>query len=77
MKILPTVGLRPLKVSSRKRELLTMSQFRFVLKVAVGGATKNVAQFVDYFEFLLFSGAREKESLRVRWSDLDFGQGQV
>jgi len=44
---------------------------------AATGATKNALQFVDYFSLLLYSGAREKEALRVRWADVDFENGQV
>jgi integrase len=73
---LPTHGLRPQKVSNRKRELLPLACFLKVL-AAAEGATKNSAQFADYFRFLLFTGAREKEALRIRWSDVDFTNAQV
>ncbi|MFM8359055.1 MAG: tyrosine-type recombinase/integrase, partial [Verrucomicrobiota bacterium] len=54
---LPTRGLRPLKVSQRKRELLPMDRFQAVLSVAPQ-ATKNATEFVDYFRLLLYTGAR-------------------
>jgi len=44
---------------------------------AATGATKNALQFVDYFSLLLYSGAREKEALRVGWADVDFENGKV
>jgi integrase len=73
---LPTHGLRPQKVSNRKRELIPLAHFLTVLSAAEG-ATKNSAQFADYFRFLLYSGAREKEALRIRWADVDFTNAQV
>ncbi len=73
---LPTHGLRPQKVSNRKRELLPLARFLTVLASAEG-ATKNASQFADYFRFLLYTGAREKEALRIRWADVDFPNAQV
>ena len=29
-------------------------------------------QLADYLRFLAFSGAREKEALRVKWADVEF-----
>jgi Phage integrase family len=39
--------------------------------------TKNGAQLRDYLQFLAYSGAREQEALRVRWSDVDLTTGRV
>ena len=33
---------------------------------------KNAQQLADYLHFLVFTGAREQEALRVRWADVDF-----
>jgi len=68
---LPTQGLRPLKVSARKRELVPLERFHQILTASFE-ATKNAPQFCDYFRFLLCTGAREQESLRVRWADVDW-----
>ncbi len=73
---LPTAGLRPLKTSTKKRALMEMATFDSVL-AASAGATKNTQQFRDYLRFLLFTGAREKEALRVSWADVDFSNEQV
>lgn len=73
---LPTHGLKPLKVSTRKRDMVPMATFTKVLE-ASGEATKNAVQFRDYYRFLLFSGAREREALAIRWEDVDFASKQV
>ncbi len=76
----------------RQRELVCREDFERVIaaageprfrqsRLAVGsepaGPLKNAAQFADYVRFLIFSGAREKEALRVRWADVDFNQRLV
>lgn len=43
----------------------------------VGHSLRNAAQFGDYLRFLLYTGAREKEALRVRWADVNFDQARV
>ena len=39
--------------------------------------TKNADLLKFYLQFLALSGAREKEALPIRWSDVDFGNRQV
>lgn len=73
---LPTHGLRPQKVSQRIREFIPLDHFLKVLGCAEG-ATKNAVQFVDYYRFLLYTGARERETLRIPWADVDFVNRQV
>ncbi len=73
---LPMHGMRDLKVTMRQRELVPLNAFLRVL-AAAPAATKNAVEFTDYFRFLLYSGAREKETLRLRWSNVDFAEGQV
>lgn len=73
---LPTAGLRPLKVATKKRDLVEMTTFDAVL-AAAGEATKNAVQFRDYLRFLLCCGAREQEALRVSWADIDFENEQL
>ena len=38
---------------------------------------KNGRQFADYIRFLQYSGAREQEALRIRWSDVSLERGHV
>jgi integrase len=68
---LPTAGLKPLKVRTVKRQLLTPAQFEKLCGAArVCG--KNGDELVDYLKFLAFSGARCSEALRVKWADVNF-----
>ncbi len=83
----PIAGLKPLKVTFRKRSLCTAAdidkivdatcQSRINEKGETVSVTQNAEQFADYIRFLRFTGAREKESLRVKWVDVDFDGGRV
>ena len=83
----PIAGLKPLKVTVRKRSLCsaadidklvaTTSQTRSNEKGELVPVTQNAEQFADYIRFLQFTGAREKEALRVKWSDVDLAGGRL
>lgn len=60
-----------------KRELVTPTEFDRLIENARSACEKNGHQLVDYLQFLAFSGAREKEALRIRWSDVDFDRERV
>jgi len=60
-----------------KRPLLSPAQFDAVLAAVPLACEKNAVQFTDYLRFLGFTGAREVEALKVRWTDVDFTAGQV
>jgi integrase len=55
-----------------KRDLVTPAEFERLIKAAQSDCEKNGEQLVDYLRFLAFSGAREKEALRIKWADVDF-----
>jgi len=84
---LPTEGLRPLKITTRKRRLFTSEDLGKICVAAAGQrknesgklvpVTENADQFVDYIKFLAYSGARRNEALAMRWPDVDFKQGQL
>jgi integrase len=89
---LPTENLRPLKSKPRKRQLFlrkdidrllaTCLEPRFINgRVVKSGETghllKNGREFADYLRFLCFSGARMTETMRLRWSDVDWDNGQL
>jgi integrase len=57
---------------SPKRKLITPDEFNALLTVGCSACKKNGEQLADYLRFLAFSGAREKEALRIRWQDIDF-----
>jgi integrase len=54
-----------------KRKLITPDEFNALIKAARAACAKNGEQLSDYLRFLAFTGAREKEALRVRWEDVD------
>ncbi|MEY4385008.1 MAG: hypothetical protein RLY20_291, partial [Verrucomicrobiota bacterium] len=84
---LPIAGLKPLKVKTRKRDLTSATDIDRVVQTASGTrrndkgevvpVTANAEQFADYLRFLQFTGAREKEALRVKWADVDLDGGHV
>jgi integrase len=62
---------------SPKRELITPAEFNNLIKAARSACAKNGEQLADYLQFLAFSGAREKEALRIKWGDIDFRKERV
>jgi integrase len=60
-----------------KRDLVTPAQFDRLITAARNACEKNGDQLADYLRFLAFSGAREKEALRIKWADLDFERERV
>jgi len=60
-----------------KRQLITPTEFNNLIKAARRACAKNGEQLADYLQFLAFTGAREKEALRVRWEDVDFRNERV
>jgi integrase len=66
-----------------RRRLLTPEQFRnvleccFVKKDDGEPLTKNGQQLHDFLHLLAFSGAREQEALRLRWSHVDFARRRI
>jgi integrase len=60
-----------------KRKLVTPAEFDRLLEAARNVCEKNGEQLADYLQFLAFSGAREQEALRIKWSDVDFERERV
>jgi integrase len=65
------------EVPPPKRNLVTPAQFDRLITTAENACEKNGEQLSDYLRFLAFSGAREKEALRVKWADVDFERERV
>jgi integrase len=61
----------------RKRDLVTPAEFDRLFDAARNECEKNGQQLADYLRFLAFSGAREKEALRIKWADVDFERERV
>ncbi|MFZ0916683.1 MAG: site-specific integrase [Candidatus Udaeobacter sp.] len=60
-----------------KRQLITPAEFNNLIRAARRACAKNGEQLADYLQFLAFTGAREKEALRVRSEDVDFKKERV
>jgi integrase len=60
-----------------KRTLVTPTEFDRLIYAAKNDCEKNGGQLADYLRFLAFSGAREKEALRIKWADVDFERERV
>lgn len=67
----------------QRRQLITPTEFHRLLTCCLSrkengeALTKNGEQLRDFLQFLAFTGAREQEALRVRWSHVDFDRGRV
>jgi integrase len=76
--ILPTLNLRPLKWTARKRNLLPTGDIERLCEVAVKDKTfKNGREFADYVKLMAACGARRNETLRLKWSDVDWERKQL
>jgi integrase len=65
------------EVPPPKRDLVTPAEFDRLIDAARNACEKNGEQLADYLRFLTFSGAREKEALRIKWADVDFERERV
>jgi integrase len=65
------------EVPPSKRDLVTPAEFHRLIEAGRSACEKNGSQLADYLRFLAFSGAREKEALRVKWADVDFERERV
>lgn len=74
LRALPTDGLRPLKWIAKKRHLVTAADIERLADAGLT-ASKNGQQLADYIRVLAYCGSRRDETLRLKWSDVDFEQG--
>ncbi len=62
---------------SPKKPLLTLGKLHRLIGAASRKTTKNGALLQYYLRFLVLTGAREQETLSVRWTDVDFRRQTV
>ena len=75
---LPTLNLRPLKWTATKQTLLPRENIERLCEVAVKDKTfKNGREFADYVKLMAACGARRDETLRLKWSDMDWERRQL
>jgi len=68
---LPTAGIKPRKVRTPERPLLTPANFDQLCK-ATAECKKNQVQVLDYLRLLAYTGARRDEALALKWEDVNF-----
>jgi integrase len=75
---LPTLNLRPLKWTAHKRNLLPTADLERLCEVAIKDKNfKNGREFADYVKLMASCGARRDETLRLKWSDVDWERKQL
>jgi len=73
---LPVAPKMWLKMERLKRPTFLVEEMERLCRTALK-CSRNGKQFVCYFRFLCFSGARASEALRIRWADVDFDNRQL
>ena len=89
---LPTENLRPLKWKPRKRELVAATDMEKICSIGFqpiffgdrlagdgekGRPLQNAQQFSDYIKLMSYCGSRMSETLRLKWSDVDWQNRQL
>jgi integrase len=76
--VLPTLNLRPLKWTAQKRSLLPAADIETLCATAMKNKTfKNGRELADYVKLMAACGARRDETLRLKWSDVDWERKQL
>ena len=60
-----------------KRALLTAGDIERLLRACTPKVTKNAQELRFYIRFLVLTGCREQEALKVRWQEVDLWNQQV
>jgi len=76
IKTLPMESVRPLKVNQRKRRLYNASEME-KLFAAAADLPKSGQLLTDLLRLESTCGSRISETLRLKWSDVDFDQKQI
>jgi len=71
IKVLPVEDIPWQRTETKARRLYTQANIEAVI-AAAPKVSKNGEQFADYLHFLAYTGAREQESLKTRWEDVDW-----
>lgn len=73
---LPTTGLKSIRWKPKKRPLFALEQIESVCVAAVK-KTRNGQLLADYIRLMARCGSRATETLRLKWSDVDWDQQQL
>ena len=71
LKTLPTEDIPWQRTETKARRLYTREDVDLFCQAALT-ATKNGAEFADYIRLMTLCGAREQETIKLRWADVDF-----
>ena len=71
LKTLPTESIPWQRTETKARRLYSREDIDRFCKVAFK-ESKNGAEFADYVRLLALCGAREQETIKLRWDDVDF-----
>jgi integrase len=71
IKILPVEGIPWHRREKKARQLYTREDVALFCRAALV-ASKNGVEFADYLRLLALCGAREQETIKLRWDDVDF-----
>ncbi len=71
IKALPVEGIPWQRTEKKARRLYTREDVDHFCQAALV-ASKNGTEFADYLRLLSLCGAREQETIKLRWADVDF-----
>jgi integrase len=71
IKSLPVEGILWLRTEKKARRLYTREDIDLFCRASLA-ASKNGVEFADYIRLLALCGAREQETIKLRWADVDF-----
>jgi integrase len=71
IKSLPVEGIPWQRTEKKAHRLYTAEDIGLFCEAGLA-ASKNGTEFADYIRLLAFSGAREQETIKLRWADVDF-----
>lgn len=74
---LPMEGIKQLTEKHGERPLLKADQIIAMCTEALRNHDRTGAQFAEYLSFLMYSGARCTEALKLTWNEIDFTNEQV
>jgi integrase len=72
----PVLSWQPLDYTPKKRGLFTPADIQKLCDAAMK-ESKNGQQFCDYVRLMAYCGSRRDETLRLRWSDVDWRNRQL
>ena len=73
---LPTTGLKPIRWKPKKRPLFASEQIDAICLAALQNC-KHGQLLADYVRLMKTCGSRASETLRLKWSDVDWKRKQL